>query len=494
MTISNAINNALSGLRANGRMSEVTAGNLANALTPGYGRQSVQLGASVTGTQGTGVRVNGVARALDPELSEARRQADGELAGRDAVLQALTELERGLGELDDPGSLTNRLGAFEGALRQLGETPESGPRQQAAAEAARDLADTFNRIAGRTVELRGRTDRAIGAAVEDLSADLGAFARLNRQIQIATAAGRETAPMIDQRERLIDRIAQAVPLRQSMREDGVVELRTREGVMMADITARPVEYATTPVYEPGLSYAAGAGTLSGLAIAGTDVTPGGPGSQAIRDGRLAGLFEVRDATAPEFERRLDSLAADLITRLGDPAVDPSLAPGDAGLFTDRGGAFALADITGIASRIELNAAVDPAAGGYPARLRDGMNAAAPGPVSNDAVIRALSEALSADRDVGTPPATPGLAGELSLADSVGGIVELTSMARVSSEAETSSLSNAREVLANEEATRLGVDSDEELSQLVQIEQAYSANAQVIRAASRMLDELTRIGS
>jgi flagellar hook-associated protein 1 FlgK len=452
----------------------------------------VLLGSSVTGTQGTGVRIGGVERALDPELSALRRAADGDLAGRDAAFEGLRRLERSLGGIDDPGSLANRLAAFEASLRQLGETPESAPRQQAAAEAARDLATGLNRIAGETVALRAGTDRAIGAAVEDLNGALAKVAKLNRQIQIATAAGRETAPLVDSRERAIDAVAGFVPIRQSVRQDGVIELRTREGIMLADITAQRLDYAVTPVYEPGLAYDGGAGTLSGLTLAGLDVTPGGPGSQAIRGGRLAGLFELRDSIAPAFEDRLDAFAADLLLRVATPAVDPTLGPSDAGLFTDRGAPFDLANLSGIAWRIELNAAVDPAAGGDPARLRDGINAAAPGPVSDDRLIRALSDALSADRDVGTAPAIPGLAGFLSLADSAAGLVELAGAARVAAEAEVSSLATAREALANEESARLGVDSDAELSRLIQIEQAYAANAQVIQAASRMLDELTRI--
>ena len=39
---------------------------------------------------------------------------------------------------------------------------------------------------------------------------------------------------------------------------------------------------------------------------------------------------------------------------------------------------------------------------------------------------------------------------------------------------------------------LGVDQDREMQRLIQIEQAYAANAQVIQTASRMLDELTRL--
>ncbi|GMG83855.1 flagellar hook-associated protein FlgK [Paralimibaculum aggregatum] len=492
MSITNALNNALSGLRANGRLADITAGNLANALTPGYGRQEVALASSVTGTQGTGVRVAGVVRVTDPELSTARRMADGDLAERATGHSALQRLEAAFGTLEDPGSLGALLARFEASLRALGDTPENGPRQQAAAEAAGDLAAKFNALGQAVTDLRAQTDRGIASTVEATNTALEGVARLNRQIQIAVAAGRETAPLIDRREALIDQVAQALPVRQSIRPDGVIELRTLEGIGLADVTARRLDYTATPVYEPGLRYDDGAGTLSGLTLQGIDITPGGPGAQAVRGGALAGLFETRDTVAPEIETQLDSLAADLVTRLADPAIDTTLAPGDAGLFTDRGSAFALADITGIASRIALNAAVDPAEGGDPALLRDGLNAASPGPSSEDGLLRALADALSAPRDVTAPPATPGLAGQLSLAERIDGVVERIGTARVGAELEVTTLSAAREALASQETARLGVDTDLELSRLVEIEQAYAANAQVIQTAARMLDELQRI--
>ena len=55
MSISSALNIALSGLTATGKRAEITSGNLANALTDGYGRQSVTLSSGVLGGFGNGV-------------------------------------------------------------------------------------------------------------------------------------------------------------------------------------------------------------------------------------------------------------------------------------------------------------------------------------------------------------------------------------------------------------------------------------------------------
>jgi len=128
MSITSALSNALSGLTATSRLAEITSGNLANALTEGYGRQSISLSSTVIGGYGSGVSVSGLNRASSPELTSARRIADGDLAGGQAEIDALVRLERTLGVTGGDGTLATRILDFEASLRQLAETPELAPR------------------------------------------------------------------------------------------------------------------------------------------------------------------------------------------------------------------------------------------------------------------------------------------------------------------------------------------------------------------------------
>ena len=198
---------------------------------------------------------------------------------------------------------------------------------------------------------------------------------------------------------------------------------------------------------------------------------------------------MRDRIAPEFSDRADALAADLIGRLSAAGLDPTVAPGDPGLFTDGGGAYDPLDLAGLAGRISLNALADPRAGGDPALLRDGLGATAPGPPVNGTLPRAMLDALTAR--IGVVP-VPGLAPTLSFSETTAGFSELTATGRVSAEIDLAGFSGARQVLADAEAEKIGVNTDAELQFLIQIEQAYAANVQVIQAASRMMDELLRI--
>jgi len=483
------MNIALSGLTATGKRAEIASGNLANALTDGYGRQSVNLSAAVLGGYGSGVTVTGVERASSPELTSARRLSDGDLAGGQAELDALVRLERSLGVAGGEDTLASRIVAFEGALRQLAETPELAPRQVAVAVAASDIANRLNQISTEGARVRQTADADIARQVNEVNGALTKIARLNRQIQIFAASGRDTASLIDQREQLIDRVAAIVPIREQMRAGGVVELTTAQGLILVDTSAREIEFSPSPVITAAMRYDGGAGALGGLTLNGVDITPGGPGSQAVTGGAMAARFAIRDRIAPEVSDRADALAADLIGRLAAAGLDPTLAPGAPGLFTDDGAAYDPANRAGLAGRLSLNAAVDPGAGGNPALIRAGLGAPATGPTANGDLPRALLDALTA---TGSFTAVPGLPASLSFSQTAAGLVELTAFDRVAAESDVAAFSSSRETLAGAEAEAIGVDSDAELQSLIQIEQAFAANVQVIQIATRMLEQLMEI--
>jgi len=489
MSISSALNIALSGLTANGKLAEITSGNLANALTDGYGRQSVSLSSAVLEGYGSGVAVAGVTRASSPELTSARRISDGELAGGQAMLEALVRLERSIGGAGETNTLATRIVAFEASLRQLAETPELSPRQAAVAEAAKDVALKLNQISTESARVRQTADAEIARQISEVNTSLSKIARLNRQIQIFAASGRDTANLIDQREQLIDRVAAIVPIRERLRDDGVVELTTAQGLTLVSTRAQEIGFTPTPIVTAQMRYDGGNGSLSGLSLNGVDITPGGPGSQSITDGLLAGNFIVRDEMAPQVSDRADALAADLIGRLSTPGLDPTLTPGDAGLFTDGGVAYDVLHLVGLAGRIELNTVVDPASGGNPSLIRDGIYATAPGPAGNGTLPRALLDALTT---VGSTTNIPGLTSSLSFSGAAIGLVELIVTDRVTAEGDLAAYSSARETLAGAEAEAIGVDSDFELQALIQIEHAYAANVQVIQTASRMLNEILEL--
>ena len=490
MSISSSFSNALSGLNVTRRLADLTSGNLANALTDGYARQTADVGSAVLQGRGSGAYIRGINRASAPDLTASRRLADGDAATFGPNAQALARLGQALGEATSEEGLFRRIETFEAAMRFLAETPESEPRQVQAADAARDVALYLNQLSDETATVRQNADGAIGDQVRTVNTNLRRIDELDAKITRLTATNRDTAALVDERERLIDEVNAIIPLRVHGQDDGTVHLTTQQGLYLLASKPATIEFSRSPIITAPMVYdPLGGGALSGLVIDGIDVTPGGSNPQKITTGSLAGHFAVRDEIGTTFNQRIDQFAADLIQRFEDPAVDPTLAPGDPGLFTDNGAVYDPLIIDGLAGRIDLNVAVDLTQGGDASRLRDGLQSVGPGAVASDTIVRGMLDALTAPRSAAS---IPGVDGSLSAAGMVAGIVEITGVLRTDAESEFASQTATREALAGSEAREIGVDVDFELQNLIQIEQAYAANLQVIQAASRMLQQISEI--
>jgi flagellar hook-associated protein 1 FlgK len=461
MSISAAFQNALSGLGANARMTDVIAGNLANALTPGHAPR--ELGLAAQGSRG-GVAVTGVTRSIDPVLIADRRLADSALAGSQTRTAFAIAVERALGLPGDGGSLTDRVADFEAAIAAASARPEDDTRLEAVLGAAGALAAGVNRAADEIESLRSRADADIAAAVDRLGTGLAEAAEINARIVSARATGHETAALEDRRQQAIDTIADLVPVRQLARDRGAVALVTTGGAVLLDGRAAQMTLEN--------------GGLSGPSLNGRPVPTGADGPLA--GGRLAALFDTRDALGPEVLRGLDSFARDLIGRTERLTPPPS-----PGLFTDAGARFDPAQETGLAGRLAVGAAVDPSAGGALFRLRTGPDAALPSAVAQAPYLAALGPALSA-QEATLPNEAP-----RDLSSHAARLSSRAAQARLTAESAQSFAAGQAGDLREMELRR-GVDSDAELQRLILVEQAFSANARMIQTLDDMMQTLLRI--
>ncbi|MEM6465717.1 MAG: flagellar basal body rod C-terminal domain-containing protein, partial [Pseudomonadota bacterium] len=350
------------------------------------------------------------------------------------------------------------------------------------------VADMLNQISTENRRIRMDADAEIASQVGEINAALKEISNLNREIQMRSVQGGETASLQDLRDRLVDDVSSQLPVRAQARPDGQIALYTAQGQTLVDGSAAVLGFTPTGVITPDMSLAGG--TLSGLTLNGQPITLAPtPGLAGGGEGNLAALFKARDEMVPEADAQIDALASDLITRLQSSTVDPTLLAGDAGLFTDGGVALAAPYTPGLAGRIEVNAAVDPAQGGDLFRLRDGINALAPGLAGDASLFLAQSAALSA---VTTPPSGSGLTTSGGFGRFVADLTGLRDGQAAQAEQTAARASATQDILEQDRSSASGVDTDAELQALLAIEQAYAANARVISVADRLIQSLLEI--
>ncbi len=484
MSITSALSSALSGLTANARAASVVASNLANIQTDGYGRRDISLSQNGPGGSG-GVRVLGVTRHVDAGVLSDRRLADGALSNSETRAGFLQAVRTAVGTPDQPGSLSARLAAFEGALISAASRPEATERLQALSLRAAEMVQGLNTASEEIQKQRMDAEDGISAAVRSLNADLAQVHDLNLQIRQAQRGGTDSASLLDHRQLVIDRIADLVPVREVPRGDGAVALMTPGGTLLLDGQAAELEFTRSNVISAHMT--PDGGLLSGLRVNGQPVPPAGAQSP-VAGGRLSALFDVRDTLAVEAQAQLDSVARDLIERFQDPVVDPTLRTGEAGLFTELGAAFSGTDETGLAGRMRLHDKVDTKTANEVWRLRDGLAAAAPGPAGNAVLLGAMKDALAAPRAVPSGALGP-RAG--SAAQHMDSFVSRMAQSALAEDRSTSFAATRQSELQIRLASD-GVNSDEETQKLLLIEQAYGANARMIQTLDEMMQTLLRI--
>ncbi|WP_425071515.1 flagellar hook-associated protein FlgK [Sagittula sp. S175] len=481
MSLSSALNTAFTGLKANVRAANVVSTNISNATNEAYGRR--EIGLSALGFGSRGVMVTGVIRQSDPVLLADRMVSDARLAHSNDMYTFARRLEDMVGESGTAGSLTDRVTAFENALLSAASNPASTQRLELVSTTARDLATSINQLSTQVQEARQMADDNIAGQVERLNAAVGRLRDINDVMVKAGATGTETASILDERQALLNEISAIVPLRVVEREQGDIALFTRSGAVLMDGLVFEVGFTPTGSIDANATLAGG--QLSGLTLNGKPVSASESGMFA--GGSLAAQFQIRDVEAVSRQSELDGIARDLIERLGPGGPDATLGPTDAGLFTDNGVAFVAANETGLSGRLQLNALVAPGAGGS-WRLRDGLGAVTQGEVGDSALIRGISEALST---MTTPSSTSLPSLSRSFMDQASQFASAAAGDRVRTE-NTFFFQKAQNTALKELEMSKGVDTDQELQKLMQVEQHYTANAKVISTVDGLFERLLSI--
>lgn len=483
MSLTTAMNTALTGLSVSSRLADLTSTNIANASTPGYVRREAELNSLRLGGEGAGVTISGINRDVSLFLLNERRSADAAVSNQDTRATFLSRVETSLGT-DSENSLTARIADFDAALISAASRPESDARLSEVMTSAKRVVEHITSTSQSIQAARTEADSAIASDIDRLNTALAEVEELNGRILAANLAGRDSASFQDLRQRQIDQIAGIIPVRQIPRDDGVISLYSTSGAPLVDGKASEFGFSPTRTITAEMNLADG--PLSGLTLNGREISTSV--NSLITGGSLSANFAVRDELAPVAQANLDGLARDLVERFQAAGVDPTLASGDAGLFTDNGAAFDPADEIGLAARLEINAAADPSAGGSLWRLRDGLGAATQGASGDATLLNTLRDVLVSE----TTPSSSSLdTGPLGFATLASTITSWAAQDRVTVEDQLT-FAQSRATTLQEQEQRQGVDTDYELQNLLLIEQAYTANARVIQTIDDMLATLMEL--
>lgn len=222
-----SLNTALSGIRAARVGMDTTAHNIANAGTPGYTRQRVDLRTSPayrspSGQVGTGVTVADIARVRDSFL-DARVRGDLAASGTlDVRADLLTRAEGVLGEPDD--GLTEELTGLWSAFEDLALAPEDRAARRQVVSALGSVAARVRAVDGGLDVLRQDTAKTLSLTVSQANGLFDRVAELNRTILDASSGAGTPNDLMDERDGLIDELSRTVGATATLEPNGTVRM------------------------------------------------------------------------------------------------------------------------------------------------------------------------------------------------------------------------------------------------------------------------------
>ncbi len=480
MTLTAGLSIAKSALAAFSTETAVVSRNLASAGDEGY----VRRGANITTPPGGGVRVVSVTRSTDKLLFDRLLNVSSNAAGEQAILDALSQLERTIGDPELGQSPTALIGELENALQLYSDAPNDLIRAQAAIVRANELTSALNNASTTVQQIRAQADSDMAASVDNINSLLAQFEEVNTTIVKSQHLDGDLNDQLDIRDGILRQLSEEIGIRTVPRTDNDIAIFTDSGVTLFEKTARPVTYQSTDIYVAGL-------TGNAVYVDGVPVT-GDTAVMPIRSGRLVGLSAIRDTHTVTYQTQLDEIARGLIETFAeqDQSVPPSL-PDATGLFTYPGGpAVPPTGIvsTGLASQITVNASVDPAQGGNAVLLRDGgiagaayaynVTGAVGFPDRLQELLGNLSDTRSFDPAAGTTAAA-------SISGYASSSVSWFENLRQTTESESSYQNAIHERATQALSQATGVNVDEEMTILLELERSYEASARLMSAIDSM---------
>jgi flagellar hook-associated protein 1 len=537
------LSSATSGMRAAQAGLDVVSRNVANAATEGYTRKQVPLENRVIGLQGAGVTTREIQRNVDKSLQKEIRLGASSEASLRVKEEFLARLELSFGTPGDDTSIAAQLGKLGNSFRTLVSQPDSSTQQQTVLARARALAGSANDLSTTIQNLRLDAESGIDATVGAINRALKQIDAINTMVVQARGLGQSTADLEDTRDLALTELAKNIDIRSFERPTGEVWILTESGRQLLDGKPTTLSFNPVSAMNPAMTYGSG---LAGVQLNGSDI------STELTGGKLHGLLQSRDVALVDAQKQLDELSSRIAQNFALSGLDlfsygtkETVVTGRTASATASAGAttFTVSSAAGVAVGMNLRFAnhpliyevtaiagttitiapatgsgtgleidvpagtgmvfaaqpgaasvgfsksmkVNPAVEAEPWRLRDGTVVASMGTLAQDNTIpRTIVDTFER---VLPFTASLGLGDSMTITSFAGAVISAQSTARATFKDELDARSSLNEQLSNRFNSDSGVNVDQELALMIEIQTSYAAAAKIVQATQQMFDDL-----
>lgn len=225
MGSSNLFTSALSGMNAAQLGLATVQHNIANASTPSFTRQELQISSragqqSGAGFIGQGVDVLGVKRIYDQFLSAQVLQEQAQASYLNTYHGAMKQIDNLIA--DPTVGAAPAMQEFFSAMNGVANNPESTSTRQTLLGSAQFVANRFQAIDQRLTDIASGLNSQITSSVSAINTYAQQIATLNGNIKVAVAAGQGQQPndLLDQRDQVISQLNKEIKVSVQAQSDG----------------------------------------------------------------------------------------------------------------------------------------------------------------------------------------------------------------------------------------------------------------------------------
>jgi flagellar hook-associated protein 1 len=478
----------LSGLEAQQIGMDTVGQNVANADTTGYDDESVQLGAvgavqyagfdeSASALPGDGVSVVGIQRLTDSYLQAQSYTEQG-------VQGSLTEQQNGLQAVQqnfpEPAGngISSQLTQYWQDWSTLANDPSDSSAQSTVVQDGSTLASSLNQTSSALTTLSQQTVQGIQGTLTSVNQEASQIAALNQTILQANAGNGNSGSssvdsLEDTRDTLVSKLSTQLGVTVSNNADGSVNVYSGSEALVSGQNSQQLSLS-------------GSGAPYSL-IWSNDQTTYQPSS-----GQVAGMLEVVNNYVPGSQQNLDQVAQSLmgsVNNLMSTGYDQAGNPG-VPFFLGTGASDIEVNPALVANPADIGANASPLPAGSTGTNEDGTIAAQVGelPNSQTATISVPAGGWAAGASAAAwtgATTTTGPEADQVYNQLVTGIGQATSSVNNQVTDQQTITTNVNSALQS--AT--GVNTDQELTNMVMYQNAYDASAKFISTVGTMLQSL-----
>jgi len=313
----------ISGLDAAQKAIDVIGNNVANAATPGYHRQRINLDPAYAKQMGSvllggGVSFANVTREIDNFVEQEILRQQSSLAQLSREVDSLGTVENAFGELStEDGGLNAVIDKFFNSLQDLSAHPTEIIWQDQVVTAAETMASQFRTLGEFLTRTESQITLEAENSIEQINSLTSQIAKLNNQIKNIEVTGGQANNLSDQRDQCINELSKLITVETQSREYGVVDVSIGGIPVVSNSSVIELEVGSDENNSMAISVA-GASNYNAN----------------VQGGRLGGLLSLKNELIPDIHNDLDSLASAIIQQINQYHFQ---GVGSEGSFTDLTG-------------------------------------------------------------------------------------------------------------------------------------------------------------